>query len=247
MVDSSPALAAAPDLAVTCAQVRGGNGRISVPLVLPGLRGALRSDPADGGGGGDVYYLSICGSGLLTRICLADLCGHGERVATLGREIHGLLQRYADRPDQRRLLRDLNGALLPIGMKAMTTAAVVTYYPPRRSFSFTYAGHPPGWYYCSRTDRWDRLEADAADDDASAPALVNGPLGIQESIAFTRTTRRAAVGDRIVLVTDGVLETPDASRTLFGDRRVSEALHDLRQSSNQLSAERTLITTLASG
>ena len=120
---------------VACAQVRGGNGRIDEPIELPGLRGALHSRPSDGGQGGDVYMLSVCGSGLLTRICVADLAGHGERVASLSTRLHKLLQRFVNWPDHRRILRELNGALATLGYDAMTTVAMLTYLPTSRSLA----------------------------------------------------------------------------------------------------------------
>jgi serine phosphatase RsbU (regulator of sigma subunit) len=200
---------------VGCAQVRGGNGRIDVPIELPGLRGSLHSTPSDGGSGGDVYFLSVCGSGLLTRICLADLVGHGERVARLSARMHALLAKLVNWPDHRRILRDLNASLVALGREALTTAAMLTYYPPTRSLTFTYAGHPPGWYYRARDRRWSRL----TEDDGAGPdgvEFVNGMLGVTEEAAFTRSRLTAEPGDRLLLVTDGVLETPDPDHRLFG-------------------------------
>jgi serine phosphatase RsbU (regulator of sigma subunit) len=212
------------DMTVACAQVRGGNGRIDVPIELPGLRGALRSSPSDGGRGGDVYYLSVCGSGLLTRICLADLVGHGESVATLADRMHALLMRHVSRPDHRRVLSDLNRSLVPLGIDAMTTAAVLTYYPPTRTLTFTYAGHPPGWYYRARERRWTRLVADAP-RPAGAGGLVDSVLGVSEEVAFTRSRLTAERGDRVLLLTDGVLEAPSPQREIFGADRLASILH----------------------
>src|SRR5512139_242502 len=50
---------------LACAEVRGGNHPIYDVVELPGLRGVLYSNPCAGARGGDVHYLSVCGSGLL--------------------------------------------------------------------------------------------------------------------------------------------------------------------------------------
>ena len=221
----TPPPAPAPAPMVACAQVRGGNGRIDIPIELPGLRGALHSRPSDGGHGGDVYFLSVCGSGLLTRICVADLVGHGERVSGLSARMHGLLERLVNWPDHRRILRDLNRSLVSLGLDAMTTAAMLTYYPPSRALTFTYAGHPPGWYYRARERRWSRLTADAPGDDGTED-LVDGVLGVSERVAFTRSRLTAETGDRLLLVTDGVLETPGPDHELFGASRLEALLED---------------------
>lgn len=211
------------EVSVACARVQSGNGRIEAPIALPGLRGVVRCSPSDGGRGGDVYFLSVCGSGLLTRVCLADIAGHGASVEALGRQVHGLLERHVNRPDHRRFLTELNDSLMPLGLDAMTTAVVFTYYPPTRAFSFTYAGHPPGWYYRAREESWSRLVS----DETSRPSesdLVNGVLGVSERVAFTRSRLRAEPGDQLLLVTDGVLETPSPERALFGASRLERLL-----------------------
>ena len=64
-------------IGLVCNEVWGGNQAFHGPIELPGLRGALFSQPCGGGRGGDVHYLSVCGSGLISRACLADVTGHG--------------------------------------------------------------------------------------------------------------------------------------------------------------------------
>jgi sigma-B regulation protein RsbU (phosphoserine phosphatase) len=226
---------------VACARVRSGNGRIDVPIGLPGMRGVLHSRPSDGGRGGDVYSLSVCGSGLLTRICVADLVGHGARVGELGERVHGLLQRFVNRPDHRRILRELNDGLVALGIDAMTTAAIFTYYPPSRRLSFTYAGHPPAWFFRRRTSRWTRLAADTPDaPSADAADLVDGVLGVSPSVGFTRSSVEVERGDRLLLLTDGVLETPSPSGEQFGRDRLERELNARAESPVGRQAEEVL-------
>jgi serine phosphatase RsbU (regulator of sigma subunit) len=214
---------------MVCSQIRGGNGAVHAPVDLPGIRGVLYSNPCAGGRGGDVYYLSICGSGLLSRICVADVVGHGEAVAQVSTDMHALLRKLMNWPDQRRVLRELNLLLERRGLDAMATLAAVTYYPPTRKLSFSYAGHPPGWLFRRSVERWERLRLDA--DSRSSDAFINGALAVTTDAAFTRSSVRVAYGDRLFLLTDGVLEAIDAHGELFGSDRIEQILHEQRDAS----------------
>lgn len=112
-----------------CGEVRGGNGIAHSAVGLPGMRGVLYSRPCVGASGGDVHYLSVCGSGLMARVCLADVAGHGPTVAATGREIHAHLQRSVDVIDDRKVLGQLNTRLERTGLSTMTTAVLATLLP----------------------------------------------------------------------------------------------------------------------
>jgi sigma-B regulation protein RsbU (phosphoserine phosphatase) len=218
-VDSSPPR-------IQCAEVWGGNHSVHTPVSLPGLRGMLFSRGCTGGRGGDLHYLSMCGSGLLSRVCIADVVGHGDEVAGVGREIHALLRRHTNWPDHRRMLRHLNRSLEKRGLKALTTAAVLTYYPPSQRLSFSYAGHPPGWYYSTESRAWRRLTNDQSSDYDDDGPITDCPLAVAPDAEFTRAKLRPKLGDRLLLITDGVLEAMDDANRHFGAERVARLLVD---------------------
>jgi sigma-B regulation protein RsbU (phosphoserine phosphatase) len=207
-----------------CAEVWGGNHTVYTPVSLPGLRGVLFSQACTGGRGGDLHYLSMCGSGLLSRICLADVVGHGDEVAGVGRDIHALLRRHLNWPDHRTMLRRLNRSVARRGLEALTTAAVLSYYPPRRQLAFSYAGHPPGWYYAAAGGAWRRMTLDQDPAVDRAEGICDCPLAVDPDAAYSRARVRPRLGDRILLVTDGVLEAPDASGRQFGAQRLARLL-----------------------
>ena len=209
-----------------CAEVWGGNRPIDAPLELPGVRGWVFSHPCEGGRGGDIHYVSICSSGLTSRLCIADVAGHGEAVATVSSEIHRLLRKYMNNHDETRVLTDLNKRLIGSAIGTMTTAASVGYIPPLRMLSVSYAGHPPGWLYRKAEDRWSRLEV-ATSKRNQRP--VDMPLAIDEATTYTRRRLRVGVGDRLLLVTDGVLEAPAPDGSLYGEERLTRFLQDHRQ------------------
>jgi sigma-B regulation protein RsbU (phosphoserine phosphatase) len=236
---------------LSCAQVRGGNTAVSECVDLPGARAVVFSRPAASGRGGDVHYVSVCGSGLISRFCIADVVGHGETVAAVSDELHRVLRRLMNWLDHRYVLRRLNRVLERKGINAVTTAAIATYFPPSRTLSYSYAGHPPGWWYRRVEDRWRRLAVPRSDEPASK-SFVNGALAVTRDASFTRSRQRVERGDRFLLVTDGILETRDRQGQLFGAVRVEELLdrhreetienlaHSILKELEQFSADRGL-------
>jgi serine phosphatase RsbU (regulator of sigma subunit) len=215
---------ARPPLELVCSEVWGGNRSIDVPIELPGLRGQLYSQAASGGYGGDVHCMSVCGSGLVARMCLADVVGHGEEVAAVGDEMHDLLRRNLNALDQRRILHKLNRVLESQQLGRMTTAAMLTYFPPTRAISVSYAGHPPAWLFRKADNAWSRLTVERK----QKAMFVDVPLAVDSSTIFNRRKLRVATGDRLVIVTDGVLEAPDPQNTLFGVERLEQVLAENR-------------------
>ena len=196
-----------------CGEVRGGNEPVWTAIDLPGLEGVLYSNPCHGTSGGDVHYCSMCNSGIIARVCLADVAGHGERVANVARVMHAELQASVNRWDEREVMQALDVRLDQSGLKAITTAALVSLPRPwKQLLTVSYAGHPPGWIYRAGGDgqgrRWERLLI--TETAASGPADL--PLGTGFGRASRGHSVRAVPGDRLLLVTDGVLRGAGAGR-----------------------------------
>lgn len=211
------------DTGLACGEVRGGNRPVHAEIELPGLRGVLYSSVADGAHGGDIHYLSVCGSGLLARLCVADVAGHGDAVAAVGTEMYGQLRRSVDIVDERRVLRAIDRRIVRADVRAMTTAVLATYYPPSRRLAVSYAGHPPAWFYSAATRRWRPIEPEPS--PASAKAPVGLPLGTGLSPTYTRRRIKVAEGDRLLLLTDGVLEACSPDDQELGHAGLERLLH----------------------
>jgi phosphoserine phosphatase RsbU/P len=214
---------ASSDAGFACGEVRGGNGIAHHEVRLPGLRGVIYSRPCDGASGGDIHYLSQCGSGLMARVCLADVAGHGHVVAEVSREIHAHLRRSVDTVDERKVFSRFNQRLETRNLLAMTTAVLMTYYPPRRQLTVCYAGHPRGWLYRQATNRWELLELPTP-PPTSSPAFIDIPLGLSLPAVFNRHRFTVAPGDRILLITDGVLETVSPADQPFDSHGIEALL-----------------------
>lgn len=229
----APALSRFPNDAVpvelTCAEVWGGNRPVDLAIASPGLRGWMLSEPFEGGRGGDVHYVSVCGSGLLSRLCVADVAGHGEKVSGISQVLHRQLRRHMDTLDQRAVLRKLNAELCDSGFDVFATAALLTYYPPSRKLSVSYAGHPPAWVLRRSTGTWTQMSS-VSDGEAerSGGGQANLPLAVAPDVTYSRATVRLDIGDRVLVLTDGVIEAMNRTGAQFGDAALLEFLNTNR-------------------
>src|SRR5262245_52991123 len=90
------------------AETWAGNQRTAGLVETAGLVAWVHSAPSGpGAGGGDVHYVSLCPSGIVSRIALADVSGHGEAVAIVGEKLRELMVRYLRELEQVSLMRDL--------------------------------------------------------------------------------------------------------------------------------------------
>ena len=93
---------------IQCMEVWGGNRAVDNGVVMPGLDAWIYSRPYEGDSGGDVHYLSNCASGRITRMLVADVSGHGARVASIAANLRGLMRRYINYLDQTRFIEALH-------------------------------------------------------------------------------------------------------------------------------------------
>ena len=71
-----------------CMDIWSGNQSIESSASTPGLEIFVSSRPYHGERrGGDVHYVSLCAGGVVTRLMLADIAGHGEIVASAARTL----------------------------------------------------------------------------------------------------------------------------------------------------------------
>ena len=74
-----------------CMEIWGGIEPVERTVSTPGLDLWVFSQPFQGDEqGGDVYYVTLCGGGLITRIVVADVSGHGSSVAEFSIVVAGV-------------------------------------------------------------------------------------------------------------------------------------------------------------
>src|ERR1700730_16664225 len=98
---------------IACQEVRGGNHLAAYSAELPGLTGWVSCQPLQPSPrGGDVYYMSACSKGVMARVVLADVAGHGEAVSFAAGRLRDALRQHVEHWDQSTLIRELNDNFL---------------------------------------------------------------------------------------------------------------------------------------
>lgn len=180
---------------------------------IPGLSLAtsyLTSDQA----GGDYYDFFPFEDGRWG-ILIADVAGHGAAAATVMAMLHAILHAYEGSGIHPHLvLEHANSRLVAAGLEgAFTTAFLGVYDPATGEFQFSRAGHnPPRW------KRGTTGEVLAIEEAGSLP------LGVFEPLGATSASIKLEPGDTIVLYTDGITESFNGEREMFGVDGLDAAL-----------------------
>ena len=201
-------------------EIWGGIEPVERTVSTPGLDLWVFSQPFQGDEqGGDVYYVTLCGGGVITRIVVADVSGHGSSVAEFSSSLRSLLRKNINQKSQKRLVERLNRQFAEMAeMRRFATALVIT--------------------YLASTDRLSDLQR-----RASAPALLPGerqargrfcrhrtseqrPTARQTCrwVSTTRPATRPSTstlgrGDLVVFYTDALTEAADPSGKAAGRSR----------------------------
>jgi sigma-B regulation protein RsbU (phosphoserine phosphatase) len=200
---------------LACLEVRGGNDAATYAVDLPGLAGWVSCQPLRPSlRGGDVYYLSACSQGVITRVALADVSGHGEGVSAVALRLRAALRRHIEQWDQSALIRELNGHFLKNARGGrFATAFLASYYTISGELLFTNAGHPAPLWYRRATRQWDFLR----DSTPLNKEIVDLPLGLIAGTEYSQTAIQLDPGDLLLLYTDGISEAYDDSGTQLGE------------------------------
>ena len=204
-----------PITRLACAETWAGNSRTASLLALPGLVAWVHSAPAGSdGAGGDVHYVSVCPSCIVSRVALADVSGHGQAVVALAEKLRELMQRHLRALEQVSLMRDLNRAVqAELDDVHYATMVAAGWHGRRGLLVLTNAGHPtPLWYRAAR-DEWSWLETARAPQKGQ-PAGV--PLGLLADISYDRVVVKPQSGDLVVLYSDGASEATNQAETELG-------------------------------
>jgi serine phosphatase RsbU (regulator of sigma subunit) len=180
--------------------------------------------------GGDVDYLSVCPSCIVSRIALADVSGHGQTVAALGEKLRQLMQVYLRDLEQIALMQDLNQALREDFGGHYATMVAVGWHGRRGLMVMTNAGHPPPLWYRASRDEWSWLETLRVSERGRVTGV---PLGLLPDVTYDRRVVRPQPGDVVLLYSDGVSEVTNPAGTELG----REGLIDLVRGVDFTSAE----------
>ncbi len=166
-------------------------------LQTPGFEVESIYNPANEVGGDFFHVQSTEEGGLL--VILGDVAGKGLKAAMNVSMLMGALRRTTDRSPGR-ILESLNRVL--VGSDSFTTCQAVM-FAPNGEVVLANAGHLPPYLN-------------------SQEVAINGglPLGVLKEISYEETRIYLHPGDRILLMSDGVVEARQPSGELFGFDRV---------------------------
>lgn len=157
---------------LVCWKVWGGNERTKTDLSIPGFEGALYSSPYKSTKGGDLYYMSACGSGAISRFCLADVSGHGEAMAPVSEWFEKAFSKQIHLENSSQVLTAVNKKAVSGSFKGFSTAICASYNSLNGDFHYCYAGHP-NIRICRNGDHhWEELIAPTPDSTEIGRAHV---------------------------------------------------------------------------
>jgi len=164
--------------------------------------------------GGDYFdYLTMLNDRL--GIAVGDVTGHGIGPALLMAETRAYLRIVGrNREDAGEILTRANRVLAEdVGYERFVTVLLVCLDPQRRMLAYANAGHPAGYVL------------DASGAVKSQLRRTGLPLGIKPDTEYPAASELAlAVGDLVVLLTDGIDEAVGPDDCLFGVERALEVI-----------------------
>ncbi len=126
MAPQSPGTNVVENHVLQCMEIWSGSKSIENIVSSPGIDGWIYSQPYLGQpSGGDVHYLSLCVGGIVTRLVLADVAGHGQIVASTSNTLRGLLRRFMNVKQQDRLVAEINSEFARIDSDDATIIALI--------------------------------------------------------------------------------------------------------------------------
>ena len=206
-----------------CMEVWGGNHGIQRHFHLPGLDVWLYSRPHNNvASGGDVYYLSSCASGRITRLLLSDISGHGAAVSQCASQLRDLMRKHINRVSQKKFVAEINKNFNELGENTFATALVGTFFASTCSLQLCTAGHPQPLLFRKQIGKWETCQP----IDESPHTLTDLPLGIAQGVEYQQSQVMLNPGDMMLAYTDGVTEMRLANDRLLN----TSGLRSLAQS-----------------
>ena len=188
-----------------------------LPAKLPDVEGfelAARCDPAQKVGG-DYYDVIYLGDGR-TLIALGDVSGSGMPAALLMSNLQAALRvSLAMMPDLEKLAEMVNAHLCSItDPERFATLFLGIMDPTKRSLKFVNAGHNPPLLF----------HKDGSYKELQATGI---PVGFYPGTPYEAPELTLEMGDRLIIVSDGIPEAFSPSEEMFGEERLVELILSL--------------------
>lgn len=169
--------------------------------------------------GGDYFDFITMADGCQA-LFIGDVTGHGLHASVVMSLIYGFIHRAAlEECAPFDLVEQVNRFLIEFARRSRVIDQYFSsslFYgiinPDSLTMHYVNAGHPPG--FVLRGGRVQRLES------------TGPPVGYFDAPEMQLKTFRFEKGDRLLLYTDGITETPNPSGELFGQKRLKKLLRN---------------------
>lgn len=204
-----------------CMEVWGGSQAVASSVKLAGLDAWVVSRPFESAEeGGDVYYVSSCATGRITRLLVADVSGHGASVAEQAKQLRNLMRQHVNHLDQVKFVQRMNAQFTALAhLGSFATAVVTTYFAPTCSLALCNAGHPPPLLWSSKSKSWRFLETTSDRTD-----LADVPLGIVDIADYEQFEVSLEPDDYVLCYTDSLPEARRADGSMLQQEGLLEVM-----------------------
>lgn len=210
-----------------CMEVWGGNSPVDRSVTTPGLGIWIHSSPYKRAErGGDVYYLSSCASGRITRLLLADVSGHGTQAADVAIRLRNLMRGSINLINQNQFVREINRQFSEQrNQTKFATALVCTFFSTTRTLQFSNAGHPTPLLYRAADSRWS-FASDVASIE-QGKGCADMPLGVVDDTDYSRFVTKLSEGDMMLCVSDAFTESVDSDGKLLASAGLMKIVQEI--------------------
>jgi sigma-B regulation protein RsbU (phosphoserine phosphatase) len=160
-------------------------------------------------------------------ILIADVSGHGTPAAVLMAITHSIAHSYPGPPTPPAQMLNFVNYHLASRYSRQSDTFVTAFYgifdPPKRSLTYSCAGHNPP-----------RRKRCAGGGIISLDGVQGIPLGISLEHKYRDRTELLQPGDQIVFYTDGITEAANPAGEMFGLGRLDEVLQDCKHDASDL-------------
>ncbi len=220
-----------------CMEIIGGNQSLRSAVSAPGLDVWIDSRPSAGSVGGDIYYFSMCGSGRVTRLAVADVSGHGPGMDHIAKWLRRLMRKHINLLDQTRFAQAVNREFTRYSAAdCFATGLLATYFAPTEHLITCNAGHPRPIWFSRRLGEWQPVDPGIPDPGPSIRQVrgtyrlhrvANLPLGIIEPTDYHQFAIKLGHGDIVVIYTDGLIEAKSPEDDMPGEAGLLDMLREL--------------------
>ena len=208
-----------------CMEVWGGNGANERHFVRPGIDLWTKTKLADteSQGAEDLYLLSSCASGRITRLLLAEVCSSSASFVGLAEKLRQVMKENINKISHRRLVEEVSRDLRDSSEDACYASLMIgSYFSMTKTLSLCNAGHPPPLLYQRKNSEWSLLRK--RDESACSSVGLPGVIDVAEYHCFET---KLETGDMVFSYSNSLTECLNESGRTIGAYGILDRIQQL--------------------